>query len=78
MWMEKLTIDLMLKGGGCKRRRTIFRPIRLGAGRTWRAAKSGIDAVQKPRTGCAGILGVAIGGIGVLLTMHLRKFFFKI
>jgi fumarate hydratase class I len=62
-----LTIDLMLKGGGCENMGAQYSlpDSRLGAGRDLKGVRKAVlDAVQKAQgQGCApGILGVAIGG----------------
>ncbi len=64
---EELTIELMLKGGGCENVGAQYSlpDSRLGAGRDLAGVRKVVlDAVQKAQgQGCApGILGVAIGG----------------
>jgi fumarate hydratase class I len=64
---QPLTIDLMLKGGGCENvgRQYSLPDNSLGAGRDLAGVrKVALDAVQKAQgQGCApGILGIAIGG----------------
>lgn len=64
---DELTIDLMLKGGGCENVGAQYSlpDGRLGAGRDLRGVrKTVLDAVQRAQgQGCApGILGVSIGG----------------
>ena len=64
---DKLTVDLMLKGGGCENVGAQYAlPYnQLGAGRDLAGVrKVALDAVQKAQgKGCApGILGIAIGG----------------
>jgi len=64
---DELTIELMLKGGGCENVGTQYSlpDVHLGAGRDLKGVRKVVlDAVQKAQgQGCApGILGVAIGG----------------
>jgi len=64
---DELTIELMLKGGGCENVGTQYSlpDNRLGAGRDLAGVRKAVlDAVQKAQgQGCApGILGVSIGG----------------
>ncbi len=64
---DKLTVELMLKGGGCENVGAQYSlpDNRLGAGRDLAGVRKAVlDAVQKAQgQGCApGILGVAIGG----------------
>ena len=64
---EQLTIELMLKGGGCENVGAQYSlpDARLGAGRDLAGVRKAVlDAVQKAQgQGCApGILGVSIGG----------------
>ncbi len=64
---DTLTIDLVLKGGGCENVGTQYSlpDNRLGAGRDLKGVRKAVlDAVQRAQgQGCApGILGVAIGG----------------
>ncbi|MCJ7722572.1 MAG: fumarate hydratase [Anaerolineales bacterium] len=64
---DELTIELMLKGGGCENVGTQYSlpDVHLGAGRDLKGVRKVVlDAVQKAQgQGCSpGILGVAIGG----------------
>ena len=64
---DTLTVDLMLKGGGCENVGSQYKlpDAKLGAGRDLEGVrKVALDAVyQAQGKGCApGILGIAIGG----------------